>query len=316
MTLTPVKCPNQGFDPEQSELARNPEKLHHYIHLLEAALGHGAKIVGMLEIGSFAKGEAVDTSDVDTRVYVTLPAAYLFNVDQTLPEAQPAYAAFLAHAGLLPPQIYTWADFNIPIIKQISQQVGCPIHFGLADQRYAAFELAHLDSFASLEYSFLFQSNLLYDPQNFLAQTRQALSGKIYPTLVDLYTAQALERLAPRIYDFLQPHPLDRENMEWSGQIEWVNMAVRCLRNAVAAKSYGSTGVMLYKKPEILQFYRQHLPDDVALVQQLYAWKTDPATRAAMVKAFAVDSAPFFATFRSLMAPLASLVAKVRDLTL
>jgi len=65
-----------GFDSQQSELAQNPAKLQQYIHLLEAALGHDAKIVGILEIGSFAKGEAVPTSDTDTRVYITLPAAY------------------------------------------------------------------------------------------------------------------------------------------------------------------------------------------------------------------------------------------------
>ncbi|MFN8492114.1 MAG: hypothetical protein U0350_31230 [Caldilineaceae bacterium] len=282
-----------------------------YIQLLEDALGHGAKIVGILEIGSFAKGEAVPTSDTDTRVYVTLPAAYLFNELQTAPDAQLAYGAFTAQYRHLPRQDYNWPDFNIPEIKRISAQLGCNIHFGLADQRYVAFELAHLDQFASLEHSFLFQSNILYDPQHFLTTVRTQLHGKVYPTLVQLYTTQHLARLTPRIYEFLEPHPVDEENLAWSGQIEWVNMAVRCVRNAVAAKSYNITGVMLYKKPDILRFYQDHLPDEYALVEQLYTWKTDAQVRAELAQSFALNPTPHFATFRSLMPQLAALVTKV-----
>ncbi len=307
---------NKFLDPYHSLLESNPEILTQYIELLEDALGHEAKIVGILEIGSFAKGEAVPTSDTDTRVYVTLPAAYLFNEIQASPDTTSVYSAFTAQHGHLPRQDYNWSDFNIPMIKQLSTQLGCNVHFGLADQRYVAFELAHLDQFASLEHSFLCQSNILYDPHHFLATVRAQLQGKVYPTLVQLYTTQHLERLTPRIYEFLEPHPVDAENLAWSGQIEWVNMAVRCVRNAVAAKTYNATGVMLYKKPDILRFYQAHLPDQYPLVEQLYMWKTDAQMRAAMASAFAQHPAPYFATFRSLMPQLAALVAQVRALPL
>lgn len=301
---------NESLDPEHSPLERNPEILTQYVRLLEDALGHGARIVGILEIGSFAKGEAVPTSDTDTRVYVTLPAAYLFNEIQASLDGQ-VYAAFAAQYGPLLRQDYSWPDFNIPEIKRISAQLGRNIHFGLADQRYVAFALAHLDQFASLEHSFLFQSNILYDPQHFLTSVRTQLHGKVYPTLVQLYTTQHLTRLTPRIYEFLEPHPVDEENLAWSGQIEWVNMAVRCVRNAVAAKSYNTTGVMLYKKPDILHFYQDHLPDQYPLVEQLYRWKTDAQVRAALAHSFAQNPAPHFATFRSLMPQLAAIVTKV-----
>jgi len=303
-----------AFDPALSELAQNPAKLQRYIQLLEDALGHKAKIVGILEIGSFAKEEAVPTSDTDTRVYATLPAAYLFNEIQASPDTTPVYSAFTAQHGHLPRQDYSWPDFNIPIIKQLSAQLGCNVHFGLADQRYVAFELAHLDQFTSLEHSFLCQSNILYDPQHFLTTVRAQLQGKVYPTLVQLYTTQHLERLTPRIYEFLEPHPVDAENLAWSGQIEWVNMAVRCVRNAVAAKTYNATGIMLYKKPDILRFYQAHLSDQYPLVEQLYTWKTDAQVRATLASAFAQHPASYFATFRSLMPQLAALVAQVHAL--
>ena len=93
-------------------------------------------------------------------------------------------------------------------------------------------------------------------------------------------------------------------------------MAVRCVRNAVAAKSYRATGTMLYKKPDILYFYQQHLLTDYALVEQLYRWKTDAQVRAEMVRSFAVNPTPHFAEFRGLMPPLEALVAKVRALAL
>jgi predicted nucleotidyltransferase len=68
------------FSPEHSELATNPTKLQQYVEALEAAFGHSTRLVGILEIGSFAKGEAVPSSDIDTRVYVTSPTAYLVNL--------------------------------------------------------------------------------------------------------------------------------------------------------------------------------------------------------------------------------------------
>jgi len=66
------------FNPGMSELERNPEKAHKYAELLETEIGHGFKVDGIIQIGSYAKGEAVPGSDIDTRVYLSSPDFYLW----------------------------------------------------------------------------------------------------------------------------------------------------------------------------------------------------------------------------------------------
>jgi len=150
-----------SFDPDHSELEKNPEKLRNYVRMLESALGHQAEVVGILEIGSYAKGEAVPTSDMDTRVYVRSPNAYLFNVLRPQEPAQPLYESFIEEQGFLPRREYLWDEFNDPVSQEISERLPSNVEFGFVDQRYAAFELDRLDQFPSTEHALLFQSNVL-----------------------------------------------------------------------------------------------------------------------------------------------------------
>ena len=305
-----------SFDPEHSELESNPEKLRNYVSMLESALGHHAEVVGILEIGSYAKGEAVRTSDIDTRVYVRSPNAYLFNAFRPQEQAQPLYESFIEAYGFLPRWEYLWDAFNDPVSLEISEHLPSNIEFGFVDQRYAEFELKSLDQFPSIEHSLLFQSNVLYDPHGFLRRKRQELKGRIFAPLVRFYRERFLDQLSGRIYRFLEPHFSDRSKIERSGQIIWVQQAVRCLRNAVASKMYISTGAFLYRKAGVLGFYRQYLPDDLAFVRKLYEWKTNPQVRENMVKAFVRDEGGFFEIFREAMPQLEAIVSKVADLEL
>ncbi|MBN1579717.1 MAG: hypothetical protein JXA89_03370 [Anaerolineae bacterium] len=304
------------FDPHHSELERDPAKLSRYVTMLENALGHQARVTGILEIGSYAKGEAVPSSDIDTRVYVTSPAAYLFNVFGQL--EPPRYSDFVRECGRLPRLDLTWDDFNDVVATQISDALWDPsdspagsIEFGFVDQRYAEFELEHLDDHPSLEHSLLFQSNILYDPTGFLEHHRRRLRGAILAALVAFYHKQLLNRLTRRLPAFLEPHPWDAYKLDKSGQLQWVQQAVRCLRNAVALKTYARTGTFLYKKADVLDDYRQHLPDDFPFVQTLYDWKTDPQVRADMVAAFREDKNICFKRFQARMPRLKAIVKKV-----
>ena len=229
-----------GFDPGHCELERRPDKLRSYVQMLEDALGNQAKVAGVLEIGSYAKGEAVPSSDIDTRVFVTSPTGYLFNVFGGLDLSH--YEAFVEACGALPRRDYLWSDFNDPVCVEISARLSCNVEFGFVDCRYAEFELARLDRFFSIEHALLFQSNVLYDPLGVLEERRNELGGKIFEPLVRGYRERYLDQLYHRVYDGLGPNPWDEYKLEKSGQIIWVQRAVRCLRNAVAARVYATTG--------------------------------------------------------------------------
>lgn len=280
------------------------------------AFGPDVAIVGILEIGSFAKEEAVPTSDTDTRIYVTAPHAYLRN--NPLSGSGATWTAPLAQMhGDLPIHVLEWDAFNDPVGARVSEYVGHPVEFGFADWRRAAWELQHLHQFPTMEHSFLSQSNILYDRDGGLARIRDALHGVYFAPQAEAYRQQSLVDIPRRLCSLLDPDPQAVAfKLEKSGQLPWVQYAVRTIRSAAMAAIYAATGRVRYKKPDILRFYQQHLPDDFALVHELYAWKTDPQTRAAMVAAFIAKPAPFYARFRSLMPQLQTLIHNVAQLPL
>jgi hypothetical protein len=131
---------------------------------------------------------------------------------------------------------------------------------------------------------------------------------------VQQYTTQFLDRLSPRLYASLSPDSFDSFKLAKSGQIQWVQQAVRALRNAVAAKSYLATGSFVYKKADVLAFYAHHLPAEAPFVQELYQWKTDATVRTAMVEEFGRSPEKLYVCFRNAMPQLEAIVKQVKAL--
>ena len=305
----------ETFSPEHSEFERNPAKLTQFVELLEVAFGHQTRVVGVLEMGSFAKGEAVPSSDIDTRIYVTSPQVYLVNFAVTLDKAPPLYDDFCSVHPPLPRRDYTWQAFNEPTIARISAALSTDIEFAFADQRYVAYELTRLADHPSFEHSILLQSNVLYDPDGFLTEARRQIQGRIFAPLVDRYTNQFLDQLSPRLYASLTPDSFDAFKLAKSGQIQWVQQAVRAVRTVVAAKSYCTTGTFLYKKADVLAFVAQHLPAELDFAVELYRWKSDPTVRLAMVTEFGNDPTELYTEFRARMPQLEAFIGKVKQLS-
>lgn len=304
------------FSPEHSELERNPAKLKQFVKLLEVALSYRTRVVGILEIGSFAKGEAVPTSDIDTRIYVTSPTVYLVNLAFANDQGPLLYDDFALCHPPLPRQAYAWWAFNETVMANISAALPANIEFGFIDQRYAAYELTRLADHPSFEHSILLQSNVLYDPDGFLAEAQQQLQRRIFAPLAEQYTRQFLNQLSPRLYAGLTLDSFDAFKLAKSGQIQWVQQAVRAVRNTVAAKSYLSTGSFVYKKADVLAFYERYLPEEAPFIQELYQWKTDPTVRAAMVEEFSRSPERLYTCFRSAMPQIEMIVKKVSALAI
>lgn len=299
----------------QSPLEQNPDLLARFILELDAAFGPGTEVAGILEIGSFAKGEAVPTSDIDTRIYVKSTHAYRFNPNALDHPPPVLYDDFVAATGSRPYQAHTWEDFNIPIAELISQKLDCSLEFGFVDQRYALYELTHLDRYPSPEHSFLMQSNILYDPSHRLGQVRAALMGNISPIQAAFYQQRHLRGPSPRLHALLDPDSWELQHkLRKSGQIPWVQYAVRSLRDAVVAKSYAQNGTILYRKPDVLRFYQHHLPEEYPTVDTLYQWKTNRVARTEMVQRYLHRQQEYQTLFRAMMPHLARIVDKVARL--
>lgn len=311
-----------NFNPNHSELETNPEKIAEYVKLLEKELGHNFVVDGILEIGSYAKGEAVPGSDIDTRVYVSSPDFYLRQTssgrfrDSKQTETDKRIAGLIQANGEKPILNIDWYDFNDPVAKKLCQELGINIEFGLTDSRFAEDEIQHLDQVPSfLEHQILLESNLIYDPHSLLERVRSVIDKKTHPTMAKFYQQRYLDALPPEIYEHLQPHQFDAWKLEKSRQIQWLKWAVRSIRDAVGSKTYLQESRMIYKKEDILNFCRQFLsPEDFSLVAELYKWKTDPQEREKMIEDFLKNPQKYFLLFQEYTRKLEDIVQRINNL--
>ena len=309
------------FDSNRSELELSPELTGRYARLLEEAIGHGFEVNGIIEIGSYAKGEAVPGSDIDTRVYVSSPDFYIWQTSGSRlstarqKEAEQKFSDFLNTTPGKPRLTLDWSEFNDPTAKKLCAQLGINVEFGLADSRFAEYELQHLDQQPTAEHQLLLESNLVFDPSSFFAKRKSEMEGKIYPPLIKLYQERYLDSLPFEIYTHLQPHEMDKWKLEKSRQIQWVKWAVRSIRDAVGAKSYMQHGKLIYRKEDVLNFCSASLPpEDFALIEELYRWKTDPKSREQMINDFLANPDKYFTVFTEHTKSLEEIVKRIKNL--
>ena len=310
------------FDPKHSALEKNPKKLSKLIKIIEENIGYKAKIVGILEIGSFAKHEAVPSSDVDLRIYVESPDVYIWQTsksrfsDARKEEEEEIFAGFKKLYDKKPRKDYDWFDFNEPLAERITNTINDNVEFQIFDKLFTEFELENLDKRYSDEPWFLLQSNMIFDPENLLSKRRKKVKGIIYPPLAKLYKKRYLEKLPFEIYTHLKPHAQDIFKVKKSRQIQWVKGAINCLRFSVSSKTYINTGFYTYRKNEILEFYKRWLPKRYRFVEEMYEWKTDQNTRETLVEKFLANPRECFSRFKEKTKDLENTVKEVRNLKL
>jgi hypothetical protein len=267
-----------------------------YLILVQETLAQW-NVVALLEIGSFAKEEAVPTSDIDTRVYIEGADRCVINLLHE-PEPPQAFKEFVVQREGCRPLVLEWDAFNEPVSNRVSEALGVPITLAVVDTSYASFLLDRVGDYPSDEHSFLFQNNVLYDPDRFIANRRAALDGLVIPDLVHYYRDRVRWRLE-RMAVYAKPHPADGVKLAESGQILWGAHAVRCLRDAVAARSYAETGRFVYRKRDVLCFVAERYPQHTAIVAEVYSWKTDSEVRAQMVREFREAPTSLYAQFKA-----------------
>lgn len=309
------------FDPAHSPVEKDPSLVTKLIHMLEEELGNETTVIGILEIGSFAKAEAIPQSDIDTRIYLFSPK-YVFKqttinrFDTSQKKHLDEHFEKFKKTTSLPIQEYDWWRDNVPLAEKIHHNIGLNIEFGFVDKRYFTYEIENIASIITSEHAFLLQSNILYDPQKIFVQKRKALEGKYFNHLGTFYQNRYLDALPFEIYSHIQKEENDDFKLRKSMQIQWVKWAVRCLRDAVATKTYLHTGYFTYKKNDVLAFYARYFPKEFDFIHQIYIWKTDPKTRKEMVTNFTQNREQYFRLFASLMPQLELVVKKVHNLTL
>lgn len=267
------------FDASQSDLQRNAEKVSRFISVLEGLFPATVSVIGAVEIGSFAKGEAIPTSDTDTRVYITCPEAMLVNLISEFEEPA-ALQAYLKVFPVREPILLRWHTFNAPMLERLKDEFGEKISFGFVDTSFAEFLFEHLERYPTQDHAMLFQSNVIYDPRQWIADWRARLEGRIFGSQVELYVGQAVNRARQKLPWYLD-NPDNRR-----GPDQWLLQAVRCLREGIAARSYATTGRFVFRRDEVVQCIETFGQTHADLARTLYAWKCDPTVRNEICRSF------------------------------
>jgi len=312
--------PNMDFYSDHSFLETDHQKFEQYLAMVQRALGANRSIVGVIEIGSYAKGEAVPESDADTRIYATAPDAYLRLTMGRIHQSQSrmevmdqAYARLEKEQGSLPVESRTWEDFSQPLSEALLREFGRPIDVGYTDARLVDLLLRDPGLGALPDFDLLQQSNVLYDPQGVLAGWKERLRGRKPPEIETFYRSRYLDALPFEIYGNLGADHADVYKLTHGGQIQWVKWAVRSLRDAVATKTWMQTGTFVYRKDDVLRWYQEHLPARFPFVRQIYRLKIDPLERKQLAERFLANAQECFAQFRSYMPELEQTVKEVGE---
>lgn len=308
------------FRPDESKFQKNQKKVKKYVKILEQTLGNGFKIVGILEIGSFAKDEAVPSSDCDTRVFVKSPRFYAWqmdggrNFDKIMKQLEKQSKEMQKKLGVLPRKKFYWFYFNEPVSKKIKTKININVEFGITDFRFSKFCLENSDKLPTNEMALLFQNNIIYDPSGVLKKLRKTYKGRRPAALIKFYKKRYLESLPEEIYSHLKPHPYDAFKLRKGGQLQWIKWAVGSLRNAAASKTWIETGEFIYKKSDILKFYKKLIPQNFNFVKEIYKWKCDKNIHKKLVEQFIKNPNPLFLAFSKKTKLIEQIIRKINEL--
>ena len=267
------------FDASQSDLQRDAAKVSRFVSVLEDLFPAAVSVIGAVEIGSFAKGEAIPSSDTDTRVYITCTDAILVNLISEREEP----AALQAHLKISParePILLGWHNFNAPMLERLEDEFGEKISFGFVDTAFVEFLFKQLERYPTQDHAMLFQSNVIYDPHGWIADWRARLDGQIFGSQVELYVEQLLNRVRQKLSWYLDNPDNSR------GPDQWLLQAVRCLREVIAAWSYATTGRFVFRRDGVIQRIEAFGQAHADFARTLYAWKCDLAVRNEICRSF------------------------------
>jgi hypothetical protein len=255
-----------------SPIQRDPAQRQCLIEAIEQSLPVSATVIGLVEIGSFAKDEAVPTSDTDTRAYIRAAdeTDLLVMANQRDPVG---FGCTVERRGEARVYRIPYERFNEQLRSQVGGSIENRVSAGFIDVVHAEVLFEDMDRLPSQDHSMLFQSAIVYDPDNWIARWRSRLKGIATPALIAMYRTQVMIRTFEQLPSYAATPGAHR------GAHQWLLQAVRCIREATSLKSFAATGEFLFRKIDVLSASTSLSPTSRDLIAQLYDWKCDPKVR-------------------------------------
>lgn len=280
------------FDPGLSPLTKDPDLVQRLIQRLEEELHEGIKIVGVLEIGSFAKHEAVPQSDSDLRIYCESPEGIVWQTggsrhfNKIAEQLEQQFDRLSLSRGNRKRLYLNWMRVNKPLQDKLSEELGVNVEFGFADYRFCNFQMEEMDAFFCPEHQYIIGSIIHHDPDGFLLRWREQTMCNAPQPFIDLLQERFLDSPPFELYTHLEPHRMDDYKIHKCLQLQWVKWAVFAIRGAISSKWYLEFGQYPYRAPEVISIVEEYFPAHLEFVKEMYRWKVYEETRFAMCRQY------------------------------
>jgi len=218
----------------------------------------GAQLLGVIEIGSFAHGEAVSFSDHDLRLIIHSSEPLLVFNEHTWTDGVSDATTTIA-----------WQDLNQ------SQELS----FGLTNLAFVEHGL-EANRYPLIDHTCLYQGHILIDDTGKIAAFRARYHGVQFPNIVPDYLRQVEWRVTSRLSSELSTltERLDHRKCV----VPPVHTCCRIVRDLANITSYHAHGVYVSDSRTLADYYREHWPWFEATLQTLRAYKTDEGVRRAV----------------------------------
>jgi hypothetical protein len=215
----------------------------------------GAHLLGVVEIGSFAHGEAVRFSDHDLRLIIHCNAPLLVFDEHQWTKGIDATVTTI-----------DWQDLN----------QHPDLAFGLTNLAYIE-QMLEIGQYPLIDHTCLYQGRILVDDTGAVAAFRDQHRATRFSNIVPDYLKQTEWRVTsrlPRELSMLTEH-LDHRKYA----VLPIHTCYRILRDMANIASYHEHGVYISDANGLTQYYRDHWPWFQTTLDTVRAYKTDEALR-------------------------------------
>jgi hypothetical protein len=216
-----------------------------------------AEVVGLLEIGSHARGEAVARSDHDLRLVICTSEPFLLLQEPVWTLPPPAVISYIG-----------WEALNQAL----------PHTVGLTNLGYVGRTIED-DHFPLNDHTCLYQGRILLDETGQVDAFRARYAGRVFQNIVRDYTQQVEWRVTQRLRREADPQTLVGQVDHTKQAIPMLHTCCRILRDLAHLSRYQSSGRYLEGQEAVAAYYREAWPDFYSTVERLFAYKTDETLR-------------------------------------
>jgi hypothetical protein len=218
----------------------------------------GPQLLGVVEIGSFAHGEAVSSSDHDLRLIIQCAKPLLVLNEHLWTDGISDATATV-----------DWQDLN----------QGHDLSFGLTNLAFIEHGL-QADRYPLVDHTCLYQGCILLDDTKAIATFRARYYGVRFSNIVPDYLRQVEWRVTSRLPSELRTLTERLDHRKYA--VPLVHTCYRIVRDLANIASYHAHGVYVSDSDTLAHYYREHWPWFESTFQTLRAYKTDERQRQAV----------------------------------